>query len=371
MRIAFLTTLFMPCLGGAEIFLHHLANDMILRGHHSVVIAPGSRKHRHAFKMTYPYMRTFRARSKRFMVGNALPALLAAHMLHRFDFVHCQGEYHETMAAYYFRRMTGVPYVCRPIGGGFTNAEAHPRVQQKLLKSLSNASLVFAQGDFLKQRIENNGIQKEKIVTINNGVRIEEIRSHKNDSPMVKPPYLFYAGGLKTVKGYDIALKAFARIAALYPALKLVMMGIDQRKDHFDQLVRDLALGDRVIFMHWCNRQTTARLFCHASIYLCPFRRSPFSNANLEAMAAGVPIIATAVEGNLEQIRDGVEGYLVPPDDAGSMALKIDHILSNPELHGRLGENASARSRMFSWQSMVDRYECQYKQVLDYRRLMS
>lgn len=358
----------MPCLGGAEIFLHHLVKEMILRGHYGVVIAPGSVKHRQAFQMSYPCIRTFRARSKRFMVGNALPALLAAHMLHRFELVHCQGEYHETMAAYYFHRLTGVPYVCRPVGGGFTGAEGHPNVQRKLEKSLSKVSLVFAQGDFLKQRIEQYGIPGEKIATINNGVRIAKIRSHMSDPPIVKPPYLFYAGGLKPVKGYDIAMKAFARVADLYPDLKLVMMGIDQRKDHFEQLVGDLDLRDRVVYLNWCDRQTTARLFCHASIYLCPFHRSPFSNANLEALAAGVPIIATAVEGNLEQIRDGVEGYLVPPNDAEVMASKISDILSNPGLRRQLSAQALSRARMFDWQGMVDQYELCYRQVLDSKK---
>ena len=205
MRIAYLTSLFMPFLGGAEIFLHHLAADMTHRGHHAVVIAPGSKKHRHAFEMPYTRVPALRARSKRFLVGNALPSLLAAHMFHHFDLVHCQGEYHETVAAEYFKRLTGTPYVCRPIGGGFTNVEQHPKLQNRLAKALSGAELVFAQGAFLKRRILNHGIAEKKIVTIHNGVRIDEVRRYRNNRPVVDPPYLFYAGGLKPVKGYDVA----------------------------------------------------------------------------------------------------------------------------------------------------------------------
>jgi glycosyltransferase involved in cell wall biosynthesis len=364
MRIAFLTTLYMPYLGGAEIFLHHLVNDMIQKGHHAVVIAPGHRKHRNAFQMTYPFMRTFRPRSKRFLVGNALPSLLLAHMLHRFDLVHCQGEYHEAAAAYYFRRIAGVPYVCRPIGGGFTNAEERPRVQIKLSRALSEVSLMFAQGEFLRRRMLDYGIPTDKIVTINNGVRADEIRPYKNHPPVVEPPYLLFVGGIKPVKGYDIALKAFARIAGSYPRLKIVILGIDQKKDHFNALVSEYGLNDRVVYLHWCDRPTTANLFCHAAIYLCPYYRSPFSNANLEALAAGVPIIATAVEGNLEQIRDGVEGFLIPPGDADALADKINTILSNKELHLKLSRNAELRSKTFEWQKMVQRYEDCYLSVL-------
>jgi glycosyltransferase involved in cell wall biosynthesis len=364
MRIAFLTSLFMPYLGGAEIFLHHLVSDMSRRGHHVAVIAPGSRKHRDAFEVTYPHIRALRARSKRFLVGNALPSLMAAHWRHHFDLVHCQGEYHETRAAYYFQKISGVPYVCRPIGGGFTNVEGRPKLQAKLFKTLTGAELVFAQGGFLKQRILDAGIPEAKIVTIHNGVRAEEIRPHKIASPVIVPPYLLYAGGLKRVKGYDIALKAFARVAGSHPELKLVIMGIDQLRSEYEALLSSLNLNNRVIYLKWCDRPTTANLFCHATIYLCPFHRSPFSNANLEALAAGVPIIATAVEGNLEQIENGVEGFLVPPKDVDAMAEKIELILSDADMHRNLARNALRRSRQFEWQKMVDRYERCYHNVL-------
>lgn len=349
--------------------MHHLATDMTRRGHHVVVIAPGSEKHRHAFEINYPHVRCLRARSKRFLVGNALPSLLSAHMRHRFDLVHCQGEYHETVAARYFKGLTGVPYVCRPIGGGFTNVEGYPRLQKKIVKALSGGELVFAQGAFLKKRIKNHGVTDDKIVTIHNGVRIEEVRRYRSCPPVVDPPYLFYAGGLKQVKGYDVALNAFGQVAGRYPDLKLVLMGIDQEIDAFNALADRLGLGDRIRYLHWCDRPTVASLFCHAEIYLCPFHRSPFSNANLEAMAAGTPVIATAVEGNLEQISDGVEGFLVPPDNSGALADRIDQILGNPALHRKMRDNALERARFFDWQNMVDRYENAYRTVLAAKRI--
>ncbi len=364
MRIAFLTSLFMPQLGGAEIFLHHLVKDMVSRGHQCVVIAPQSGKYRNAFQMTYPNVRALRARSKRFLVGSALPSLMVAFLKHRFELIHCQGEYHETIAAYFFNKMTGVPYVCRPVGGGFSTVEGYPKLQRKLSKALSRVKLMFAQGDFLHQRIQAYGIADAKIATIHNGVRIGEIEQFKSHPPVVSPPYLLFAGGLKPVKGYDIAVRAFGQVAHSFPDLKLVVLGIDQKKKDFDALVSQLDLDDRIYYMNYCDRPTSMNLFCHAEIYLCPFRHSPFSNANLEAMAAGTPIIATAVEGNKEQIRDGVEGFLIPVDDPEAMAQKIDLILSDKTLHRRLREYALRRAHDFEWSAMVDRYEREYQKVL-------
>lgn len=365
MRIAFLTTLFMPAFGGAEIFLHHLVQGLSSRGHHVAVLAPAARKFRQAFQMPYPHIRTLRARSKRFLVGYpGLLSLTAAHLRHRFDLVHCQGEYHETAAAYYFNKMTGIPYVCRPIGGGFADVESRADLKKRLEKGLSKVSLVFAQGEFLRERVGVHGVADTKIITIHNGVRIDEILQFKATPPPVAPPYVLQIGGLKPVKGYDIAIQAFARVADSLPDLKLVLVGIDQRKDHFDELISRSGLEGRILFLHWCDRQTIAALICHASLYLCPFRRSPFSNANLEAMAAGVPIVATAVEGNLEQIRDDVEGYLVPQNDEAAMADRIRKILTDPSLHRRFSENAHKRARFFNWERMVDQYEEAYRRVL-------
>ena len=85
-------------------------------------------------------------------------------------------------------------------------------------------------------------------------------------------------------------------------------------------------------------------------------------------MAAGIPVIATAVDGNLEQIEDGGQGFLIPPDDVDALAEKIDLILSNPELRRQLGQNALIRSREFGWQRMVDQYEHYYRQVVSSMR---
>ena len=241
--------------------------------------------------------------------------------------------------------------------------------KKKLTRALSGAERVIAQGAFLKNRIISHGIANDKIVTIHNGVRIEAIRRYKTSRPVVDPPYLFYAGGLKPVKGYDVALKAFGQVASRHPDLKLVLMGIDQKIDAFNALVSQLGLGDRIHYLHWCDRPTVASLFCHAEIYLCPFHRSPFSNANLESLAAGTPVIATAVEGNLEQIRDGVEGFLVQPNDPDALADRIDLVLSNPKRHRKMRDHALKRARFFDWQHMVDRYEETYQQVLDRKRI--
>jgi len=362
MNICFLTSLYMPFMEGAEIFLDRLVRDLQYRGHQVVVIA--ARRRGEKEKLDYPFVRGFRHRSKRYFLAANLPILLWAHRKHHFNIIHCHGEYQPAITAYYFNKITKVPYVCRATGGAFSSVHAYPKLQRKLAKGLSRASLLIAQGDFLKQRILEKNVNKEKIIVINNGVRISEITACKNISPCIEPPYILHVGGLRKVKAYDIAILSFEKIAQKFSQLKLVIAGCDQEKKHFDQLIKEKKLIDRIIYLGNKNRKEIASLFCHAELYLSPFRKAPFSNANLEAMASGIPIVATAIEGNLEQIRDGIEGFLVPIDDVDLISEKMCLLIENRDLRKKMGENARQRSQFYSWEKMVDKYENCYRRIV-------
>ncbi|MFT5131267.1 MAG: glycosyltransferase involved in cell wall biosynthesis, partial [Rhodothermales bacterium] len=152
MTIGFHTSLFMPSQGSAELFLHRLVGDLQERGHKVVVIAPSRQKHL-ASGFPYPFVRSWRPRSKRYFVGNALPQLLYAHMRHRFDVLHCHGEYRAACSGYQFHRFTGVPYVCHALGSDFATVEHYPRLQRKMCTALSKVSKMIAQGSFLRHRM--------------------------------------------------------------------------------------------------------------------------------------------------------------------------------------------------------------------------
>jgi len=88
--------------------------------------------------------------------------------------------------------------------------------------------------------------------------------------------------------------------------VRLVIAGAAQEKDEFEVLLKRLGLDNVVEYVGLLDRPRIVSLYRHALLYVCPFRKSPFSNANLEAMACGLPAVATNVGGNVEQIRDGV-----------------------------------------------------------------
>ena len=361
MTIGFHTSLFMPSQGSSELFLHRLVGDLQNRSHEAVMVAPSRQR---PTGLPYPFVRCWRPRSKRYFVGNALPQLLYAHMRYGIDVLHCHGEYRAACSAYLFHKFTGVPYVCHALGSDFATVEHFPRLQRKMRTALSKVSQMVAQGSFLRHRILELGIPEEKITIAPNGVDIESFRAcFKSDTRMVESPHILYAGGLRRTKGFDLLLRAFAEIADDYRDVKLLLVGNNRRMTDFETQVAELQLDERAMYLGVCPHEVVAELMGNCLFCVAPARRSPFSIVNLEAMAAGVPLLLTAVDGNCEQIRDGEEGFLVPVGDVKALAAGMRRLLADDRLREHMGAKAFARAASFSWANTVSAYEACYKQV--------
>jgi phosphatidyl-myo-inositol alpha-mannosyltransferase len=85
----------------------------------------------------------------------------------------------------------------------------------------------------------------------------------------------------------------------------------------------------------------------------------------VEAMAAGVPVVATDIPGYREVLSDGVEGILVPPRDPEALAAGLVRVLTEPGLAARLGEAGRQRARAFDWPIVVDRLEALYGRAIE------
>jgi len=360
MKIAFFTQLYMPDTGGAEILMDRLVRSLQAQGHLVVVIAPQRRGNQ--VRLSYPVVRTLRPFSKHFL-QHTLPPLLYAYARYRFEIIHCQSEYYAACVAHTFKRLTGVPYVVRALGGQFNIVSQRPNLAPRMRRALQAADGAIAQGAFLYRQILDYGVEADRITTIHNGVDPAEILVD-GASPR-QLPYLLYLGGLRHVKGYDVLLRAFAEIVDDIKPVQLLMAGGNQENEQFIKLLHSLGLSEeQVVFVGNMDRRQTALHLRHALLYVCPFRRSPFSNANLEALMAGTPIVATAVDGNIEQIRDGQDGALVPVEDPKQLALAIKGICRDTELRRRMSMSATEHAQCFTWDKMVKKYLSLYQTVL-------
>jgi glycosyltransferase involved in cell wall biosynthesis len=126
-------------------------------------------------------------------------------------------------------------------------------------------------------------------------------------------------------------------------------------------LGRAEALGVLHAFTFLGHRDDVPTRMADGDIFVLPSRSEAFPNAVLEAMAAGIPIVASGVGGIVELIDDGVGGLLVPPGDARVLADRLCRLMSDPALASRLGDAARAKAHTcYSFDRMVAAFESLY-----------
>ena len=149
-------------------------------------------------------------------------------------------------------------------------------------------------------------------------------------------------GRLHPNKAFDTLIRAFAGL----DDGTLWLAGDGPDRQALAALAAELGVAERVRFLGW--QEDPQAVIRGADLFVCPSRHEPFGNVIAEAMACGKPVISTSSHGGTELIEDGVNGVLVPVDDAGAMADAMRQITSDKALAGRLA--AAGRSH---WQKTL------------------
>jgi L-malate glycosyltransferase len=236
---------------------------------------------------------------------------------------------------------------------------------------LSGAGRVIAVSHAVANSLRGNGVvAPAKITVIYNGIDIDRF------APSIAPACEFpvvvgTVGHLAPIKGQDVFLRAAALISARHQGVKFVVIGEDKspRMDHrksLENLVTELELGENVAMPGWTDDIPGA--LASLTVFVSAARSEPFGLSIVEAMAAGLPVVAAASEGASEIIEDGVTGKLVPVDDPESLAAAVIELLDDAIERSRLGHNAMmAARRQYSLERMAHDTERVYREALSER----
>ena len=363
MRICFFTDTFLPLVGGAEMVLHHLASRLAAGGDDVTVLAPRVRGADNRVDAGYSVHRYAKPSSKRYGVHQLLLPLSLLHLRRRFDVLHCHAGYPPAHVGRTFRKLFGVPMVVRPHGSDVVpggRIRRNPRLEARLVRALGAADAVVAQGAYLRDLVLDLGVDPARIHVIHNGVDIE---AFAEGEPFGHPrPYVLALGNLIHRKGFDVLLRAWAALAD--PPADLLLAGDGEQRAALGTLLRELGVGGTVQFVGAVSGRRKVELYRSAAFLVCPSRAEPFSNVILEGLAAGLPVVASAVGGNLE-LAGGDHGLLVPPEDDMALAGALRTLLENP---GRLQKMKVAVPdfiRPFDWARTAGRYRDLYCRVID------
>lgn len=198
----------------------------------------------------------------------------------------------------------------------------------------------------------------------NNDVFAGEVRVGKL---RIKKPYLLYVGRHEVWKRIDLAIKALARIVKDYSDIRLVIRGpFSAHTEDLKELVKKLGLEDKVFFSPGGqNQKELKNLYFNASLLVFPSVKEDFGIVIIEAMGAGVPVVAWNSGGPKDIVIDGQTGFLAKPFSLDDFAAKIVKILKNKRLRAKMSQASWQRVKdHFSWQKHLDILEEEIKKAL-------
>lgn len=289
---------------------------------------------------------------------------------HRVDIVHShnwQSFLYVVLAA---RRVAGA-IVIHGEHGRETSGSAGRRVWISRWLARRVAHLTTVSRSLAKELVEQWGVSEDRVTTVPNGVDLAVFDEDCDLTALraelglsVEDRVVLSIGRLRPVKDHPTLLRAFARVRRAVPNCRLLIVGTDFGTGTGEALARltdELGIAECTTFLG--VRKDVPGLLRLANVYINTSLFEGMSNTILEAMAASRPVVATAVGGNTELVRDGHTGFLVPPGDEAAIAERVCALLADSALRDRLGAEGRARvEQCHTMAGMVGRYSDLYEE---------
>ena len=179
---------------------------------------------------------------------------------------------------------------------------------------------------------------------------------------------LLLVGRLQHQKGVDVLLEALSGLAER-DRIRLLLVGDGPKRAALAEQVKQLGLEAQVDFCGWTDRDRMPSRYRSAEIFVLPSRDEGMPNVVLEAMASGLPVVATRISGSEELVIDGETGFLVPCEDAAALGNRLSVLIRDAALRQRMGRAGRQRiEETFQWRRVADAYrDLAFEQIMKAR----
>lgn len=272
---------------------------------------------------------------------------------------------------------SGLPLVVSLHGSDVFLSERNPALRRAARWAFARAAAVTACSADLAERGRALGA-REPIETIPYGVDSDRFRPDPEAGARLRArlglsgeqPVVLAVGRLVHKKGFEVLIDAAPRLLGPWPDVKILIAGRGDLERALSERVARLGLDGVVDLVGNVSHAELPDFYAAATLVVVPSVRDPAGNVDglpnvvLEAMAAGAPLVASAVGGIPQAVGHGRDGWLVPEKDAAALAEAIDRLLRSPDTQQALGEAARRRAReAFSWSRVGERFEALFAAV--------
>jgi colanic acid/amylovoran biosynthesis glycosyltransferase len=227
-----------------------------------------------------------------------------------------------------------------------------PAYLARTREMLTKARLLLVRSESLAARLVALGADRKKIRIHRTGIPLAVIPFTQRAAPIDGRWHCLQACRLIEKKGLVTTLRAFAEFASSHPVASLTIAGEGPQLRDLQMLATSLGIADRVTFAGFVSQEKLRGLFTEAHLFLHPSElgrdgnQEGVPNSMLEAMASGLPVLATNHGGIPEAVEHGVSGLLTPERDAQALAQSLRKLTENPRLFASM--SAAARARVES-----------------------
>lgn len=222
-------------------------------------------------------------------------------------------------------------------------------------KIWKNASMVIACSTGLKELAKKTNAD-QKIEVIPNGINIELFKPDASKKPADK--FIITLGGTRLTgrKGIKYLIEAVSELQSQYPQIRLKIIGDGDEKENLERQCQELNISSKIQFLGKINNKELPPYYQEASLFVLPSLNEGMSNAMLEALASGLPIVATDTGGARELIKDGINGYIIKFKNSTDIAEKVEKFLKDNQLGINMGNESRKIAGSMSWKNVAEKY---------------
>lgn len=224
--------------------------------------------------------------------------------------------------------------------------------------TLHRLSAIIANSEYTREAIRvAYRLPSQKLFKCFKCVDLDVYKTSKHSCRSTEELILFVGGNMQR-KGLQNLIKAAPLVVKRRPRVKFYIVGRDKNRPKMLQLCRELGVDAHFTFLGWLPNEQVRNLYLEASVFVMPSLSEAFGVALLEAMASGVPVVATRVGGIPELVEHGVNGLLVEPNDPDALAEALLAVLENADMAAHLGRQGRITAQRFGIEQML---KCTYK----------